>query len=62
MLGSLSRASIRTLHTNSHEKKAEHAQSFCRCVERTQLNTAHAQLHEHLRLSAFAGTCRFQTN
>ena len=32
MLLSLPRASIRTLHANSHEKKVEHAQSFCRCV------------------------------
>ena len=32
MFRSLSRASIRTLHANSHKKKVEHAQSFCRCV------------------------------
>ena len=32
MLHSLPQASIRTLLTNSHAKIAEHAQSFCRCV------------------------------
>ena len=30
-------------------------------IERTQLNAAHAQLLEKLRLSAFVETCRFQT-
>ena len=30
-------------------------------TERTQLNAAHAQLLEKLRLSAFVETCRFQT-
>ena len=32
MLRSLPQASIRTLHANSHEKKAVHAQLFWRCV------------------------------
>ena len=32
MLRSLPRASIRTMHTNSHAKIAEHEQSFCRRV------------------------------
>ena len=30
-------------------------------MQRTQLNAAHAQLLENLRLSAFAEICRFQT-
>ena len=61
MLRSLLQASIRTLLTNSHAKIAEHAQSFCRCVEGTQLNATHAQLLEKLRPIALAEACRFLT-
>ena len=47
MLCSLPRASIHTLHANSHAKIAEHAQSFCPCVRATDPCYNVAPTHAH---------------